>query len=279
MSSVLWNATEDVERLRGHFAEMLRGRIAVIHDLSGVPAEFIEPINPCDHLIRNSYIEIDGYPYKNEDKFYAEKPREIFRVSPLDEPRKTAEQIAYKHNENAVRIGARKCKVAFVGKAALSFYSANHRQGLMNTTANAVSAALLHDGEIVALMTYDKTAGGVRGAKKDYELLRLAIKRGVSVPGGASKLQKALEDRLRDMGETSVFSYSNATINNGDVYAALGFKRGGCKVGQKIVLTRSGTLTRLLALAEGVRDIRSLALYKRLTTYLSANIFWEKALA
>lgn len=178
MSSVLWNATEDVERLRGHFAEMLRGRIAAISDLSGVPAEFIEPINPCDHLIRNSYIEIDGYPYKNEDKFYAEKPREIFRVSPLDEPRKTAEQIAYKHNENAVRIGARKCKVAFVGKAALSFYSANHRQGLMNTTANAVSAALLHDGEIVALMTYDKTAGGVRGAKRDYELLRLAIKRG-----------------------------------------------------------------------------------------------------
>lgn len=78
------------------------------------------------------------------------------------------------------------------------------------------------------------------------------------------------------MGETSVFSYSNATINNGDVYAALGFRRGKCEVGQETVLSTSGSLTRLLNLADGVRDIRSLAIYKRLVCRLSANIFWEK---
>lgn len=275
-AGAIWNATEDVRRLRAHFDEMLRGRVAAIADLSGVPAQFIEPINPCDHLIKNVYIDIDGYQYKNENAFFADKPRDIFRVSPLDEPRKTAEQIAYKHNATATRIGARKCAVSFVGKNALSFYSANHRQGLCNVTASAISAALVFCGEIVALMTYDKTGGGVRGEKRDYELLRLSIKRGYSVPGGASKLQRAIEERLREMGETSVFSYSNATINNGDVYAALGFRRGKCKVGQKTVLSTSGSLTRLLHLADGVRDIRSLAIYKRLVCCLSANIFWEK---
>lgn len=196
-AGAIWNATEDVSRLRAHFDEMLRGRIAAIADLSGVPAQFIEPINPCDHLIKNVYIDIDGYQYKNENAFFADKPRDIFRVSPLDEPRKTAEQIAYKHNATATRIGARKCAVSFVGKNALSFYSANHRQGRCNVTASAISAALVFGGEIVALMTYDKTGGG--GTREKARLR-------VTPPFNQARLLRAwrrVEVATRDRGKVA----------------------------------------------------------------------------
>jgi hypothetical protein len=140
----------------------------------------------------------------------------------------------------------------------------------------------VYEGEIVACMTYDKTAGAVRGKSRaeQYELLRLAIRKGYQINGGASKLQKACEDALMNIGCFTIFSYSNATINEGGVYAQLGFEKGKISAGRAYVIMHDYELQDAATVSAkwGSAANWFLRKYWFVKTNISANRMWTKQL-
>ena len=185
--------------------------------------------------------------------------------------RKTSELVPY---ERTIR--ASKCKVVPVPvPMAQDFFIRNHRQTAPLVTTQAVMLGLDYRGELVAVMMYDRSAGAVRGAKGDFELMRLSISKNTQVHGGASKLQKACEEALREKGETRIFSYSNATINNGKVYEALGFHAGKIDEGQPHVILRNNALVRLINLYPKTTN-GELAIRGWTKTFIGGNKMWTK---
>lgn len=207
---------EYIQAAREHYDHILDENITALAEKTGIERERFIPINPCDFL-----ETISGMVQANGDiaKFVEKnKTPDTFLISPLDAIEETAAQICYKTNQTQVKLRAHKCTcVPIPARVAQAFYVRNHRQTASVISEVSVSFALVYEGEIVACMTYDKTSGAVRGKSKadKYELLRLAIRKGYQVNGGASKLQKACEDALMAIGCFSIFSYSNATINEG----------------------------------------------------------------
>lgn len=110
------------------------------------------------------------------------------------------------------RIMARKCAVSEIGiKQANQFYSQWHYQG--QTTNAAKSIALIHDNEVVALLSYTAKGNVTR-------IERYACKPFTNVVGGYSKLEK------RVPGNTLV-TFSLGLISDGSVYRKNGYKTEG----------------------------------------------------
>ena len=149
-----------------------------------------------------------------------------------------------------------------------------------NLSKDAISYALVYNGEIVAVMTYDLTGGAVRGLQKadKYELLRLSIKHGTQINGGASKLEKHCEEAIRHFGCTGIFSYSNATINEGNVYKQLGFTQSAITQGQAWVVERDFSLVRLVTCCANGKGAKNSDLYRRgaVKVHITANRTWVK---
>ena len=275
---MMYDITERVAVLRRYYDELLAAKIARISELSGVEASRMVPINPVDFIERNKYQRIDGYEYRQIRKWLmATKTEDNFLISPLDEDVETANQIMYKSGQTSMKLRASKCELMPVpGVVAKAFYLKNHRQSPPLISSSSVSWALVWSGQIVACMTYDICDGAVRGQKGNhYELLRLALKHGFQISGGASRLQKHCEEALRQLGETEVFSYSNATINNGHVYGQLGFECKGCDGGQPFVIMRDNRLVRLVNLFPETTLAR-LAEAGRIKTHIGGNKYWVK---
>ena len=238
----------------------------------------LKKLNPAEFIEKNRFQRIQNYKYINIKNWIAEnKTDDTFLVSPLDADTETAEQISYKARAGVTRkIRASKCEVVPVPKEiALDFCIRNHRQSLPMISVGAVYLGLQYKGELVALMGYDTTSGAVRGSKEGYELVRLAIAKGAQVHGGASKLQTACEDVLRQMGIKKIFSYSNATINNGGVYKQLGFNGGKLDNGQPFVIMRDYKLIRLANLHPYSTD-EELALRHQFKSHVGGNKMWIK---
>ena len=273
-----FDVTERVREAWEHFDRLLDERIAKISELAGVPVERIKKLNPAEFIERNKGELIRDYKYQDIGEWIARnKTDDTFLVSPLDAIEETAAQISYK-SDTAIRrtLRASKCETVPVPKeTALDFFIRNHRQGEPNFRHTAVCFGLVYDSELVAVMQYDISNGAIRGRKADYELVRLAIAKGCRIHGGASKLQAACEDTLRQMGIKTIYSYSNATINTGAVYEKLGFKGTKIEDGQPYVITRTNELTRLINLYPDSTD-EALALRKQLKTHLGGNKMWTK---
>lgn len=275
-----YNITDQVHAAWEHYDKILTENIKQIAERSNVPEEKLIKINPAEFIEKNKFQIIDGYKYvKIRDWIAATKTDDNYLISPADAVEETANQIAYKENNVAKTIRASKCQVVPIPKeTALDFYIKNHRQSLPSIRATALSFGLVYSGQLVAAMTYDKSNGAVRGKLKDYELLRLAIAHGYRVHGGASKLQAACEQALIAQGETEVLSYSNATINNGNVYKALGFEEAGLDKGQTFVIMRNYEIIRLVSLFPFSTD-RDLARAGRIKTHIGGNKRWIKKIA
>lgn len=274
---MLYNITERVKELRDYFDALLDERIAKISELSGVDASKMIKINPADFIEKNKYQQIDGYEYEDiGDWIKRTKMPDNYLISPLDSITETASQISYKEKVDTVRIRASKCKMCRIpSDIALDFYDRNHRQTIPNLRQDAITFGILLNEELVGCMTFDKANGAVRGNKKHYELMRLAFKKGISVAGGASRLHKYCCEALVELGEQKVFSYSNATINEGRVYAALGYKQCSIERGQPFVILRNNKLSRLISLYPDTTD-EKLAKAGRITTHISGNKLWTK---
>ena len=80
---------------------------------------------------------------------------------------------------------------------------------------------------------------------------------------------------LRDKGEETIFSYSNATINSGKVYKALGFTEKRIDGGQPHVIMRNNALVRLVKLYPKTTN-GELAIRGWIKTFLGGNKMWTK---
>lgn len=274
----MYDVTTRVSDAWEFYDKALDERLDKIAGLSGVDRERLVKINPAEFIEKSRYQYIRGYNYRSIKDFIVEnKTDETFLISPLDAIEETAEQIGYKAGGAVQRkIRASKCEIFPVPKeTALDFCIRNHRQSAPHIGKAAVYLGLVFKGELVAVMGYDRQNGAVRGAKRDYELVRLAICRNTQVYGGASKLQAACEQVLFELGEIDIFSYSNATINTGAVYEKLGFERRQIDGGQPFVIDTDNTLTRLVNLFPYSTD-KALAARGQLKTHVGGNILWTK---
>lgn len=274
----MFDATERVAEVRAHFDALLDRRIAEISRLSEVGVEHFVKINPADFVEKSKFQTINGYTYQDIGEWIIDHKTddETFLISPLDAPAETAAQVSYKTGSVERTLRASKCDVMPCPvPLAMDFFIRNHRQSPPNVNASAVCFGLVFHGELVAVMLYGISTGAVRGTKKEYELVRLAISKGTRIHGGASKLQKACEDTLREMGETKIYSYSNATINSGAVYEKLGFMGSKVGGGQPFVIKRDNSLERL-ANCQPYSTNEALAQRCWLKTHLGGNRLWVK---
>ena len=277
---MVFDITDRVAALREYYDALLNRRLDEIAALAEVPREQLISINPVDFIEKNINQQIKGHTYRKIAPWIAEhKNDNTFLISPLDAVEETAAQISYKSNVKICRtIRASKCDVMPCPKdLALDFFIRNHRQSAPIITRSAVCFALVYHSEIVAVMLYGVSNGAVRGQKTDYELVRLAISKGTRVHGGASKLQQACEDTLREMGVATIYSYSNATINNGAVYEKLGFDGSKIDEGQPFAILQDNSIVRLVNLYPDSNDV-ALAARGRIKTHLGGNRVWEKEL-
>ena len=275
---MLFDATEREKEAREFYDKMLDAKIANISELSGVSPGKMHKINPADFIEPSEFQRIDGYKFQSIGAWLREnKKDDNYLISPLDDDQLTANQIGYKEHIDNQRIRASKCELIPInGRQALHFFRRNHRQTLPRITSASISFALIYKGQLVGVMTYDKTAGGIRGHQHaSYELLRLAFAHGMQIMGGASRLQKACESTMAILGEDEIFSYSNATINSGKVYAALGFTPSRIDNGQPFVIMEDFSLKRLIELHPYSTN-KALARLKRLKTHVGGNITWTK---
>lgn len=116
----------------------------------------------------------------------------------------------------SVNVGARKMTLTIPTNAEQrQFLDTNHIQGA--GTIGKVAYCLVDDDGIVAMMTFGKP----RYSKAaEWELLRYAVRGGINVQGGASRLFKAFTN---DHNPASVISYCDRRLFTGKVYEMLGF--------------------------------------------------------
>lgn len=261
------------------YDELLDQRIAEISELSGVAVEHFVKINPAEFIEKNKHQSIVGYEYKNIGKWILQTKDsdDKFLISPLDAVKETAAQVSYKSGTIIERkIRASKCVCVPVPvDFAQDFFIRNHRQSAPLISNKAICFGLLFNGEIVAVMLYDISAGAVREKNKKYKLVRLSISKGTQVYGGASKLQAVCENSLREIGAKKIYSYSNATINSGAVYEKLGFSCKRADGGQPFVILNNNKLERLINLYPESTD-EKLAFHGWIKTHVGGNKVWEK---
>ena len=276
---MVYDVTERVAEAHEYFDKFLDERILEISRISEVPAENFVKINPAEFIEKNKHQTIRGYEYKNIRDWIVENKKDdkTFLISPVDAIEETAAQCSYKQGVEIKRtIRASKCDcLPCPRELALDFFIRNHRQSAPLVRETAVCFGLVFRDELVAVMLYDIANGAVRGKKKDYELVRLSISKGTRIHGGASKLQSACEETLREMGVSEIFSYSNATINSGAVYEKLGFAGSKVEGGQPFVIMRNNTITRLINLYPNSTD-KKLAQNGWLKMHLGGNKMWKK---
>ena len=277
-----YDLTDQVRRAWEHFDKLLDAKIQHIHELTGIEKERLIKLNPMDFVEKSEGLLIRNYNYQGVGEWVAKtKTPDTFLIAPIDEEIETANQIAYKTGTTERKLRAHKCQVLPISSlAARFFFIKNHRQSVPNLSKQAISYALVYDGEVVAVMTYDLTGGAVRGLQKadKYELLRLSIKHGTQINGGASKLEKQCEEAIRHWGGSEIFSYSNATINEGNVYKQLGFTQSAITQGQAWVVERDFSLIRLVTCCANGKGAKNSDLYRRgaVKVHITANRTWIK---
>ena len=130
-------------------------------------------------------------------------------------PDKIKARLSSVLNLNPARVMARKCSLYELSKnESNAFFDSSHLQGAARA---AVTLGLLYGGEVVAAMSFGRPR--FAKASADWELIRFAVKPGVSVPGGASKILKA----FRKTYPGSIISYADRCWSTGGLYKTLGF--------------------------------------------------------
>jgi len=118
---------------------------------------------------------------------------------------------------NRKKIRASKCVIKTIDSQTYSnFLDNNHIQGSIRSS---IKYALLHDGEIVAVMGLGKSR---YNKNYQYEMLRFCTKQGCQVYGAASKLWNRF---LSDYNNPETISYCDLDYGNGKMYDKLEFSK------------------------------------------------------
>lgn len=118
---------------------------------------------------------------------------------------------------NLDTIFARKCEIREIdAKLANNFFEDNHIQG---KTSIEYSVGLFFKNELVSTMSLGKHhRNGI-----DFVLNRFAVKIGIHIPGGASKLLNNIKEYCRSKSISKVISWSDNRWSIGNVYEKMGF--------------------------------------------------------
>lgn len=113
------------------------------------------------------------------------------------------------------KIFARKCKIKEISsKEKDDFLDRTHLQG---KDKSLVKLGLFHNEKLVSVMTFCKSR---YDSSYEWELSRFSSESGISVVGGASKLFKHF---ISGYSPSSVVTYANRRISNGNLYNQMGF--------------------------------------------------------
>lgn len=257
-------------------------RLDALAEKAEVDRDSLIPINPMDFIEKTKGYIIRDYQYKSIGSWIgAHKTDGTYLISPLDDIEKTANQIRYKEGLACERVRASKCEVIPLHEQQMyDFLLRNHRQSApRGAHEDPVTFGLLKDGQLLAVMGYSRQRGAIRGSSKSekHELLRLAIAHGYSVNGGASRLQKHCEEALVRLGQHEIFSYSNATINSGQVYRQLGFNIGKVENGRAFVVLGNNKIVSLASLVDGAgAKNQDLVKHGHIKVHLGGSRCWTK---
>jgi predicted transcriptional regulator len=123
--------------------------------------------------------------------------------------------------KNTTKIAARDCELKEIDKKiSQAFLDAYHIQG---RDSSLVSFGLLHNNELVGVMTGGNHPRKSSKKSKVLYLNRLAFKSDVTIVGGASKLLSALKQYAKANKFTEIHSWSDNRWSEGSVYKTLGF--------------------------------------------------------
>lgn len=138
---------------------------------------------------------------------------QIFSDEWSDSPSIIKSMIAAKLGKNE-KIFARKCSIVQITYAEKTYFlEKNHIQG---KDSSSIYYGLKHESELVAVMTFGKPR---YNKNYDWELIRFATKKGISVMGGFSKLLK----HFRKTNDGTIISYADRRYSIGNVYEKNGF--------------------------------------------------------
>lgn len=176
----------------------------------------------------NLGIEYNGVHYHSEQfkpkgyhifktKECEKKGIQLLQIFDFEDPDIWRSVISGKIGQNT-RIFARKCTLREISALECEmFLKENHLQG---SCPAKYRYGLFYGNDLVQVMTFGKPRFN-KGF--DFELLRLASKKYVTVVGGASRLLK----HFRESHQGSIISYCNRRFSKGDVYRKLGFALTG----------------------------------------------------
>lgn len=117
------------------------------------------------------------------------------------------------------RIYARNTTIREISsKEATEFLEYNHLQGSCNAS---VKIGLFFENVLISVMTFSKSRFN---NNYQYELIRFASKRNISICGGGSKLLKYFE---KNYNPKNIISYANLRWSNGNFYRKLNFQEVG----------------------------------------------------
>jgi very-short-patch-repair endonuclease len=114
------------------------------------------------------------------------------------------------------KIGARQTQVRELSATEYTGFLKEHH--LQKSVNSKVKLGLYFKDSIVAVMGF----GSSRFKRNEYELHRFAVRQGVHVSGGASRLFKAFLNKYCVCNK--IISYADRDISQGRLYAVLGFK-------------------------------------------------------
>jgi predicted Zn-ribbon and HTH transcriptional regulator len=123
--------------------------------------------------------------------------------------------ISTKLNMNK-RVYARKCSITEINsKQSMNFLNNNHLQGGAGAKYHI---GLFYNNELISVATFGKPRFN---KNYEFELVRFANKKFISVIGGFSKLLKYFE---RIYNPSSIITYADRRISSGNLYEKTGFK-------------------------------------------------------
>lgn len=115
------------------------------------------------------------------------------------------------------RIRGSKCRVDIANKANKTdhkFLEDNHVLGDVRLSGVAGVVRLIYKDDLVGLGVFTKTKD-----ENEVELKRLVFKRGIHIPGGASKI---IKNFLRANNYTKLMTFSDNDLGSGHIYSAIG---------------------------------------------------------
>lgn len=124
-------------------------------------------------------------------------------------------RLSHALHQNSIKIGARKCIIKNVSyKDAKLFLETYHLQGFR---PSKYTYGLFYNDDLIAVITMSKSR---YNKKYDWEIIRYAIKSGVTVQGGLSKFLSHIK---LQHGACTVISYADLCWGLGDGYKTAGF--------------------------------------------------------